>query len=72
MRTFEHRSLDRKSRLAVVLVATTALLAACQPGWTNPLVGTGDGTGTVPGATNPPNAEVSLQSPRGVDVDSAS
>ena len=56
----------RSARLAVVLVATTALLGACQPGWTGPFVGTGNGTGTVPGATNPPNAQVSLQNPRGV------
>ena len=56
----------RSARLAVVLVATTALLGACQPGWTGPFVGTGDGTGTVPGETNPPNAQVSLRNPRGV------
>ena len=66
MRKICRRTFGRFPLRIVALVATTALVAACQPGWTNPYVGSGDGTGSIPGATSPANADVSLQTPTSV------
>lgn len=52
----------KSKRLAVVgvFVGVVALAAACDPGWTSAAVGTGDGSGTVPGSVEVPDADVAL------------
>ena len=57
----------RRLHLAVALFATTALMAACEPGFVTTYAGTGNNTGTVPTATvGPVTSSVSLQQPTSV------
>ena len=55
----------RSRRLALfgALIGVVALAAACDPGWTSAALGTGDGSGTVPGATSVADAQVALSQP---------
>ncbi len=58
-----------RKRLAVVTCLVSALiLAACDPGWVNPIAGTGGGTGTPPATTPTPEAQVTMTAPGQVAV----
>lgn len=59
-------SVSRRIRAGVGVAVLALLAAACQPGWVNPFVGTGDGSGTTPGVTEAANFTVSLQQPTSV------
>ncbi|HET8929580.1 MAG TPA: hypothetical protein VFN21_02875 [Acidimicrobiales bacterium] len=50
----------RPAFLLAALISVVALAAACDPGWTSASLGTGDGSGTVPGSVDVPAADVSL------------
>lgn len=61
------KSGQKRARLGALIGALVMVAAACEPGWMNPLVGTGDGSGTTPG-TEVVSAEASLQTPTAVAV----
>ena len=57
--------MNKRAGLKVVgaLVGLVALCAACEPGWTNPVLGTGDGSGTTPGSVSVAADQVALGYP---------
>lgn len=59
-------SRSRRVRAGVVIAALALVAAACQPGWTDPLVGSGDGSGTTPGSSGVAKTEVALAKPTSV------
>lgn len=57
--------MKRRPKLKALAAMGVVVLcaAACDPGWVNPVVGTGDGTGTVPGTVAVANEQVKLAAP---------
>ena len=50
-------------KMVGALVVVVALAAACDPGWVNPVAGTGDGSGTPAGSVDVPDDQVALGTP---------
>jgi hypothetical protein len=55
-----------RARIAVLVAGVLALCVACQPGSTSPSLGTGDGTGTVPGSIGVASNTVALGAPMAI------
>ena len=58
--------IGRTMKMVVAAVALVVTAGACQPGWVNAMIGSGDGSGTAPGTVGVPYASAALQQPTGV------
>ena len=56
----------RTMKMVVAAAALVVTAGACQPGWVNAMIGSGDGTGAAPGTVGAPYQSASLQQPTGV------
>jgi streptogramin lyase len=53
-------------KMVVAAVALVVTAGACQPGWVNAMIGSGDGSGTAPGTVGEPYRGAALQQPTAV------